>query len=135
MSRSLSKSLRMAVWKRCAGECEMCGTELVLHGPDDLVNKMQVDHILPRKLGGKSHIDNLRALCKSCNSKRGCLAGRALMDNIKKRASQHLVGTPNQRRIVDDLKTGLLTRRDVDDLKQELSLIYAENTRFLDSLM
>ena len=30
----------------------------------------QVDHIIPYSLGGSGHVGNLRAACKTCNTKR-----------------------------------------------------------------
>jgi 5-methylcytosine-specific restriction endonuclease McrA len=30
-----------------------------------------VDHIVPRKLGGDDSMDNLQAMCKRCNLKKG----------------------------------------------------------------
>ena len=40
------------------GECIFCGS----------TDKLTVDHIKPRKLGGTNELDNLQCLCLSCNS-------------------------------------------------------------------
>jgi len=32
---------------------------------------MTKDHILPRVLGGKDHIDNYQPMCQVCNSEKG----------------------------------------------------------------
>ena len=42
-------------------ECFYCGKNLK-------VRHMEIDHVTPRKLGGKSEIDNYRICCGSCNS-------------------------------------------------------------------
>jgi len=42
-------------------KCQMCGT----------TEKLSVDHIWPRIYGGSNDLDNLQALCRSCNSKKG----------------------------------------------------------------
>ena len=41
--------------------CQMCGTE----------EKLTVDHIIPRVLGGDDNPSNLQVLCGSCNSSKG----------------------------------------------------------------
>jgi 5-methylcytosine-specific restriction endonuclease McrA len=43
------------------GRCEDCGAR------DDLT----IDHIVPVALGGRSDVDNLQVLCRSCNSRKG----------------------------------------------------------------
>lgn len=51
----------LALWERTP-ECVDCG-----HGRG-------LDHIVPVRLGGRNHPDNLRNLCHSCNCRRGGLA-------------------------------------------------------------
>jgi len=41
--------------------CQMCGTE----------DRLTVDHIVPRILGGDDNPSNLQVLCGSCNSSKG----------------------------------------------------------------
>ena len=41
--------------------CQMCGTE----------ERLTVDHIVPRVLGGDDNPSNLQVLCGSCNSSKG----------------------------------------------------------------
>lgn len=41
--------------------CQMCGTE----------DRLTVDHIVPRVLGGDDNPSNLQVLCSSCNSSKG----------------------------------------------------------------
>jgi 5-methylcytosine-specific restriction enzyme A len=41
--------------------CQMCGTE----------ERLTVDHIVPRVLGGTDSLNNLQVLCGSCNSSKG----------------------------------------------------------------
>lgn len=47
----------------------------------DSQSDLTIDHIYPRTLGGLSDIDNLRTLCRSCNSKRPLL-GEPLKQEI-----------------------------------------------------
>lgn len=53
--------LRAEVYRRDGSRCLECGTD------DDLT----LDHIVPYSHGGPDTIDNLRTLCRSCNSRRG----------------------------------------------------------------
>ncbi|MFJ8346043.1 HNH endonuclease [Streptomyces sp. NPDC094153] len=41
--------------------CSVCGTDQDLTG----------DHVLPLSRGGSNAVDNIRVLCRSCNSRRG----------------------------------------------------------------
>ena len=47
--------------------CQMCGA-----GPDDLVAgrrvRLEVDHIVPKDVGGTDDPSNLRVLCNVCNA-------------------------------------------------------------------
>ena len=54
-------TLRYEVLKRAQFHCELCGV------PAD-ERALEVDHIQPRKHGGVDAIENLQALCYSCNA-------------------------------------------------------------------
>jgi len=54
------RKLRESIIKR-DGSCQMCGTE----------ERLSVDHIVPRHLGGDDNPSNLQVLCSSCNSSKG----------------------------------------------------------------
>jgi len=57
----ISGTLRYEVLKRAAFHCELCGIAAD-------VKALEVDHIVPRNQGGTDDIDNLQALCYSCNA-------------------------------------------------------------------
>lgn len=57
----ISGTLRYEVFKRAKRRCELCG----IH---DYQKALEVDHIVPRNLGGADDISNLQALCYSCNA-------------------------------------------------------------------
>lgn len=88
---------RQEVWRKCNGHCGYCGNPLPY-------NKMQVDHIFPKRLKhyfktpesrakynlpvSLNHIDNLMPSCGSCNHyKRSMLleSFRTLLKTIHKR--------------------------------------------------
>ena len=53
--------------------CQRCGTE----------ERLSVDHIVPRTLGGDDNPSNLQVLCSSCNSsKGGRFFDRALKERV-----------------------------------------------------
>ena len=54
------RKIRDQIIKR-DGCCQMCGTE----------ERLSVDHIVPRTLGGDDNPSNLQVLCSSCNSAKG----------------------------------------------------------------
>lgn len=54
-------ALRRAVLERDAYRCQHCG------GWENLA----VDHIVPESKGGAATLENLQALCRSCNSRKG----------------------------------------------------------------
>jgi 5-methylcytosine-specific restriction endonuclease McrA len=65
---SLKKNGSTTQWRRIRqtvinrdGCCQKCGTE----------DRLSVDHIVPRSLGGTDNLDNLEVLCSSCNSSKG----------------------------------------------------------------
>lgn len=56
----MKKKLREKVWNKYNCKCAYCGEDLEY-------NKMQVDHIEPKYLGGKDDIDNYNPSCRPCN--------------------------------------------------------------------
>lgn len=61
-SRNLiSGSIKYEVLKRAHFRCELCGCM-------DSEKALEVDHIVPKNLGGEDSINNYQALCYSCNS-------------------------------------------------------------------
>ena len=61
---AISGSVRYQVLLRAGRRCESCGISV-----DD--KPIDVDHIVPRSLGGKNDISNYQALCWECNTNKG----------------------------------------------------------------
>lgn len=59
--RPVSGSVRYEVLKRARFKCELCGVSAEQ-------KSLEVDHIVPKSLGGKDDLVNYQALCYSCNS-------------------------------------------------------------------
>ncbi len=51
--------LRRSVWKRDQSRCTHCKSTYAL----------EIDHIVPRALGGGSTFENMRLLCRNCNQR------------------------------------------------------------------
>lgn len=58
-------AVRLAVYARDGHQCVLCAAT------DDLT----LDHIYPWSLGGPDTEENLRVLCRSCNSRKGARVG------------------------------------------------------------
>jgi hypothetical protein len=59
--RKIGSHLRMAILKRDKENCVVCGR----NGGNAV---LEVDHIVPLSFGGETVAENLRTLCRSCNS-------------------------------------------------------------------
>lgn len=61
---SISKATRELIYLKYEGHCAYCGIEIPYE-------KMQVDHINAKYLGGKDNIDNYNPSCRMCNFYKG----------------------------------------------------------------
>ncbi len=61
--RPIPGSIRFEVLKRAKQRCELCGISADLKG-------LEVDHIIPKNIGGKDSIENYQALCYTCNAQK-----------------------------------------------------------------
>jgi len=55
--KAISEKMRDEIFTRDGNACTNCGA----------TNMLQIDHIIPFSLGGKTEIANLQTLCRSCN--------------------------------------------------------------------
>lgn len=62
--RPVPGSVRYKVLSRAKHKCELCGV-------DASERALEVDHIVPKSLGGKDDIANYQALCYKCNTNKG----------------------------------------------------------------
>ena len=60
----VSGTVRYSVFKRANYRCELCGIKA-----ED--KALEVDHIVPKSLGGADDLTNYQALCYSCNASKG----------------------------------------------------------------
>lgn len=63
---------KMKLWEETRGTCIYCGAPILAR---DFVAGFDADieHIIPRSLGGYSRMDNLACSCRTCNREKGDL--------------------------------------------------------------
>jgi len=73
----ISGSIKYEVLKRAQFRCELCGISA-----DE--KALEVDHIVPKNLGGEDSINNYQALCYSCNAMKRDTDDTDFRNNAKK---------------------------------------------------
>ena len=56
----MTKKTRELVYQKYNGRCAYCGHEIA-------IEDMQVDHIIPQRLGGTDSLENYNPSCRICN--------------------------------------------------------------------
>ena len=56
--------LRTRIYRRDGGVCQRCGKDC-----SDIA--WEIDHVIPKKLAGRTEWDNLQLLCRVCNKAKG----------------------------------------------------------------
>jgi hypothetical protein len=59
---AIPKAIREQVYKRASYHCEYC------QAFQQIIVSLEIDHIIPVSLGGKTELDNLCASCDKCNN-------------------------------------------------------------------
>ncbi len=74
---------RRSIFARDNYACQYCGHQ---------ARELTIDHIVPKRLGGKSTWENLVCCCRKCNSRKG--------DKTLDKANMHLLSQPRRPRYV-----------------------------------
>lgn len=61
--------MRETLWSVQGGICEYCCNKMTADFQRH--TSATLDHVIPKKSGGKDHADNLVLCCKGCNEARG----------------------------------------------------------------
>jgi len=76
-------NLRERLWNETSGHCAYCGHPVSLE-------EMEVDHIVPKSMGGSNGFNNLVCTCHHCNAEKGPdLLEEYLMDWSEKRLRRY----------------------------------------------
>lgn len=128
---------RKIVYEKSSGICCICGCRLHIDKNSYNSNEYaQIDHIHPKSLGGRSNIDNLRALCKSCNSKRMNRSGEKLISTIVNSINNSNIET-NQRLMFlqDDYNNGLVSDKKLEMLKEKIKSVAESNVSAINGIL
>lgn len=81
---------------------------------------VHLDHILPRKLGGKDVIENMDLLCKKCNLSRGARTGfdkpRLILNDMEKQIKRISVKHLNY-----EMKHNNISEKDLREFEKEVT--------------
>jgi 5-methylcytosine-specific restriction endonuclease McrA len=58
-------------FKRTNGQCKLCGQAITLNGDPNHDRRCEFDHKIPLGVGGRDAIDNIQAICRKCNNRKG----------------------------------------------------------------
>ena len=123
MANGISLKKRMIVFNEQNGKCAICGNSfnLVKNTHDCYYDGavMNIDHIVPKSLGGSNKIENLRGLCYRCNTSRnnkvGKVAAQVIINSIEKISIELFVS-----RMRDDLNTGIINKEELEEIKETI---------------
>ena len=83
-------------------------------------NFVHLDHIIPRKLGGKDVIENMDILCIKCNSSRGATIGfdkpRLILKDMENQINKISIKHLNY-----EMKHGNISKNSLEDFKKEVA--------------
>lgn len=86
---------RLNVWRRDKGKCQYCGKEVN-------TQNFTVDHVLPRKKGGKTNWKNIVTCCFKCNNYKDC--------RTPEEAGMKLLSIPDAPNIEETIEQSILDR-------------------------
>lgn len=76
IERTIPREVMLKVVRRDGQVCRICHKNV----PDD---EIEFDHIIPHSLGGPTHVENLRLLCRACNRRKKDSLKEMLAENAE----------------------------------------------------
>ncbi|QGJ87314.1 HNH endonuclease [Gordonia phage Wocket] len=115
----ISMGVRLAVYERDGYRCQYCGLQFepcpspknapwTAHDPYIL---LELDHIIPRAIGGPDTVDNLRAACSPCNRRKATYVRDEQWAERIQKATAVLQGTTPSRECAEKAISELLGRK------------------------
>ena len=116
-NRSVTPKMKTALMDRQCNECNECGSPVSMGS----YSNSDVDHVIPRKLGGKTDLGNLRVICVPCHRTKSALECRGL----KRRFADIDVGSTEPYMVSNDLsfKIQPSTIEPVDFIKNPVGMV------------
>ena len=74
---AVRKAYRRHVFNKQNGKCSMCGQKLSYL-------KFTIDHIVPVSKGGKNTLENMEAMCDTCNRMKADMLKQDFLQHIEK---------------------------------------------------
>ena len=136
MSFKISDTKRRRILDRDEHRCQVCNKELRLSIESDLSTSnaiAQIDHIIPRSLGGKNNDDNLRILCRTCNSSRGNRTSSGLVGYVLN-TIENGVSNKYASKLNDEAKLGFIGKEDINLIEKSLIEEFNKNIRMIETL-
>jgi len=89
------------IYERTCGYCHLCGKKLSYRNYGRIGEKgaWEIEHSVPRALGGSDHLNNLYAACIACNRSKGTATSRTV------RRWNSLPRSPRSRKAKEKLRT------------------------------
>lgn len=96
---------RTAILKSTDGKCACCGCKLT-------TKTLTVEHIIPISRGGKNDMENLTALCETCNKDKSNLL------YLPRSFYMALIGSPNVKRMDDMVRQWFKNNPEIIDIEK-----------------
>ena len=78
----ISLKEKKIVFQKTGGRCHICAKRLKFDAKSGEIGRWQVDHILPKKRGGKDSLNNYLPICVKCNRLRWCFGPRTIKKHL-----------------------------------------------------
>lgn len=108
---------RQRVIEKYKGICQMCFKQT---NTTNFKDYPELDHIIPRSLGGGNEESNLSLLCNSCNNKRSNKSGEVLLNSLVSNL-EHLAGFEVEVVLDYEVRSGTITPKMLADLKTRVN--------------